>query len=664
MLQNTEYALVTGGGTTVAVDAVRTMSNGAKGRFAVEIAAALVRRGIRCVLILSEAAHLAFRDLVPKGVEVVTFRFFAEYQAAIAATMEKYGPPAYAFSVAAVSDYGFLKKPKGKIRSDHETLTLVIPRLPKVLDGWRAQFGRQTVIVGFKLLSMADSSFEDLVAAARKQDGRAHLNATVANFLEEVNGGLHPCWWVTPDGGAVRLNGFRHEVADQIVTYAVRYRRTTWANSERVGDIASSDLGGNAALKEAYHLLAFGQEAQLLTGDGGNVIVPQTDGSLWVTPRGVDKSKVLPEEFLLAVLEGKTVRFWGRKGQKPSIDTYVHALLDRDLPRRYGALHFHGGWVLGNHPVTRLAYPCGAAEQAGSIREAIAAAGIPLANRLMVELRDHGHILFLDTLGGPLNALCMMWADAEEQYRRHLLEVGHPEFIEHVRLSPVFYNATIVGVAARRSDSATSFFLLPAIRGKGFGDELVALADARGTRIIVHDNCGVFEYYVRRGFQPGERNEALHLTVLLPPTHRTDLLESASVVVYSIVTDKVLLLRRGEHTAYPGLWAHPGGRRDVADHDAFSTALRELREETGYDAVGVPEPDPRDISVHYTGWTNPQTGENRGYRVTNYVLRLLRPFEPVVDGVEIAEARWVSHEETTKLPMGPATRAALRKIWP
>ncbi len=87
------YALITGGGTVVQVDTMRTMGNSAEGDFS-----------------------LAFA------------RQFSSSQA---------------------------------------TLELSIPRLPKVLDTWREKFGIKCLIVGFKLLSRANSTISDVIAAAR-----------------------------------------------------------------------------------------------------------------------------------------------------------------------------------------------------------------------------------------------------------------------------------------------------------------------------------------------------------------------------------------------------------------------------------------------------------------------------------------------------------------
>lgn len=48
-------------------------------------------------------------------------------------------------------------------------------------------------------------------------------------------------------------------------------------------------------------------------------------------------------------------------------------------------------------------------------------------------------------------------------------------------------------------------------------------------------------------------------------------------------TEKFLLLKRRYDVSYPGMWGFPGGTLDESDGYPKITALREFREETGYD---------------------------------------------------------------------------------
>ncbi len=658
------YALITCGGTKARVDAVRSMANDAEGDVGVEIARQFDRAGIPSVLVMSRFAWFKHRHDLPKTAVPVVFNYVDEYMASIDGVLAKYGRPAFAVSTAAVSDYGHLGPVAGKISSDKDVLELSIPRLPKVLDTWREKFGKECVIVGFKFLTRANASLQDLFAAARRQNARGRLNATVGNFKEEIGGGKHPVWWITPDGGAVRMDGWRDEVAGRIVEFCVRYRNTTWARSERIGERTA--LGDSAEERFASDIIRFGQEARLLTGTSGNVSV-SLGGRILVSPRGTDKSAMRSEDMLVASLDpaARVVRFNGPEGRKPSIDSHVLLLL-AEATQGAATLHFHDGWVVGNAPVTRKAYPCGTAEQAAMIQEALAArvrsGGLFTGDgRAIVELRDHGHMLFLRD-ERAVRALAVEWEEATLAYLGHLRDVGRRDLGTRVSLAPIFDGTSIVGVVAKLN-GWHSFFLLPGARGRRLGDEILDLVNRRGTRVAVHDLCQVRDFYLARGFRAVDGEGADEgMTVLDPPSVREDLRDSVTLVLHNPVTDRVLLVRRSSSGSYPDYWACPGGRSEDSDASPYATGVRETGEEVGIDLRGTVAPDRH--TVHYTGWTNPATGQTRGSRVTNLVVETLVEHVPTVDGVEIVEARWASRTEARALRMGPATRAVLRKAWP
>jgi len=665
-----QYALITGGGTKAYVDAVRSMSNDAEGDIAVEIARRFSRRDIPSLLILSRFAWFKHRNDLPKDATVIQFVYVDQYLAAIAEAVSKHGHPAFAVSTAAVCDYGYLNPVAGKISSDKETLDLSLPRLPKVLDGWREQFGRKCIIVGFKFLTKSNATREDLFAAARRQNARARLNATVANFKEEIGVGKHPVWWVTPDGGTVRLDGWRDEVAKHIVDYAVRYRNTTWARSEREGEIYMSDFWDlKCATVASNHLIEFCLSANLFDGTAGNFSASVSENALLVSPRAADKASVRPKDMLVASLDAfgeRVVRFNGPVGAKPSIDTHVLLLLQRDLPF-CASLHVHGAWMLGGVPVTRTAFPCGTAQQAAMIEETIARtikhhSFFGENGNILVELRDHGHLfLFKDMLS--IQALKFDWESARDAYIDHLREVGQENARDRLTLRPIFDAASIVGVVAQTVEGWHSFFLLPEARGRRLGDDLIDLVNRRGARVAVHEGCAVRDFYVDRGFDIVKVDGAPEgVTVLDPPSVRTDVREAVTLCLHCVRIDRVLLVRRPSGGSYPDKWACPGGSVDGHDSSPYGTGVRETWEEVKIDLSHTVVPD--SSTVHYTGWRNPATGMTRASRVTNYVVKMLVEPAPRVDGAEIVEAGWVTREEARSLPMGQATRAVLRKVWP
>ena len=87
-------------------------------------------------------------------------------------------------------------------------------------------------------------------------------------------------------------------------------------------------------------------------------------------------------------------------------------------------------------------------------------------------------------------------------------------------------------------------------------------------------------------------------------------LTSVDIVIFSIIDDRVnVLLTRRANFPFKGKWATPGGFVDVKkDKDVKQTAIRKLKEKTGYDApyleqlgaTGNDQRDPRGWSVTVT----------------------------------------------------------------
>lgn len=666
------YALLAGGGTSAPIDAVRSMANDAEGDVAVAFAWAFAKLGVKSVLLLSRLAFYKHRDNLPKDAVTYVFKTFSQYLALLDTVVATHGTPAWAMSMVAVNDFGYLdhEAPKEKLSSAAERLELNIPALPKVLDTWRARFGKECVIVGFKYLTKANASLHDLIEASMRQNARAHLHGTIGNFKEEIGGGMHPVWWITPDGGAVRVDGWRDDVADQIAKILVRYARTTWHRSMRVEPDPSLDL--LRARVTAVVALEFAHKAGLFTGPEGNVAVDIAPGAMLLSPRGVDKRSVGVNDLLVATLDRPTreVRYFGPEGPKPSIDGSVHLSTMGSL-RHHAAVHFHHGWVLGRPARTRLAYPCGTLEQARNIEEAVAlwqqatGADWNAVRRRMLELRDHGHILYANDFA----ELARQRDHAVEMYAAHLADIGRADLIAKVTLQPIWREADIVGVTALMN-GWRSFFLLPEARGGRLGEQLVELINRRGTRVAAHDRCEVVDFYVNRGFKTVRRIEGEGLVILDPPSVRDDLSDAATVLLHCTTTDRVLLAERSTGVSYGGYHCHLGGKIDRSDTvaaDSLGTVvralIREAGEEGGIDLTGLPEPRPEDVTVHYAGRRTPD-GREVGARVINVHVRTVLELPFVPDGSEIVGGGWHSREMAAVRKMGPATKAVLRKAWP
>ncbi|MCB0360252.1 MAG: class II aldolase/adducin family protein, partial [Bdellovibrionales bacterium] len=434
-------ALVVGGGTSEFVDDVRLLTNISTGSFAVELARTLQRRGIQVTFLGSRKAIRHHRDAL-EGIRCVEFVTVADLSASLEA--ESRGHPDFLFMAAAVSDYSPVRE-TGKIRSDGEELLIRCVRTPKLLDKLREWCGRTTFIVGFKLLSGV--SPDELARVALQQTTRTRINLTVANDLREIDfaRGLHPVFLVTPEGGAIRVEGHRVDVIRELVEFSLRRADVRWFRTEMDHGVAVDVEATHAAPQ----LLALGQSMGLYSGTSGNVSHRVAPGSaeIFVTPRQVDKAALRASDFCRAStdLATRVVRGVGRG--RTSIDTGMQLTLYHELPEIAGLLHFHGGFGLFVPDCsTAIPHPCGTMDEAEEILAARQAALCSWSNPysggdFLVHLTEHGYLLALGE--GGVERLRTSWDAMQDEYRQHLVAVGAPE--DGLTLHPVFVGARLVG---------------------------------------------------------------------------------------------------------------------------------------------------------------------------------------------------------------------------
>lgn len=233
------HVLITAGGTTESVDAVRTItgvqiggvesasllelihtevSNISKGRFPLEIARALQRMSSEQEPV--EVVLVAKHELVAElrrhhevdGLRLVPFRSFSDLRAAIEREILTRSPDLFIMA-AAVSDYSPVPY-DGKISSSLDELVIRMTRNPKLLDSLRDQLGEQAVLVGFKLL--AGVSPELLIQTAQAQARKSRLDFSVGNDARRIDweSGHHPIVLVDAHGCRWELDSGRREAAD------------------------------------------------------------------------------------------------------------------------------------------------------------------------------------------------------------------------------------------------------------------------------------------------------------------------------------------------------------------------------------------------------------------------------------------------------------------
>ena len=119
--------------------------------------------------------------------------------------------------------------------------------------------------------------------------------------------------------------------------------------------------------------------------------------------------------------------------------------------------------------------------------------------------------------------------------------------------------------------------------------------------------------------------------------------------------DRLLMVREGDGGRW---WELPGGRVEVGEEsqELIGVLRRELREELG-PAFRV------EIGELLTGWVRPPDPPRR----KDPVLILGYRCRPVAGEVALSEEhveyRWVTREESGRLPLAPGYAAALQAYW-
>lgn len=109
----------------------------------------------------------------------------------------------------------------------------------------------------------------------------------------------------------------------------------------------------------------------------------------------------------------------------------------------------------------------------------------------------------------------------------------------------------------------------------------------------------------------------------------------AGAVFYCPSTGRILLGLRSEHVMEPGTWGGFGGKIDDEDVDPLDAMLREVSEETEYDAD--------DMLAAELIWVY----EAPDFRYYNYLVVVRHEFDPVLNW-ENEEARWVDPRRLPK----------------
>jgi phosphopantothenate-cysteine ligase len=214
--------LVTSGGTRIAIDRVRHISNMSRGTFGSEIATRFMFTvsPMHLTFLRAEGSRSPFSmniDLHKQSVasalegftalanmkeghgeeyEEIPYKTFDEYAEALESECRQKPGPDIIVLAAAVSDYG-TRPLKGKVRSKAADMSINLHKLPKLISkvrGWCPH----AFLVGFKLL--VDSTRDELIAAAKDSIKKNGCDLVVANDLRDIQQDNHKLTLVYPDG--------------------------------------------------------------------------------------------------------------------------------------------------------------------------------------------------------------------------------------------------------------------------------------------------------------------------------------------------------------------------------------------------------------------------------------------------------------------------------
>lgn len=179
--------LITSGGTKVALDSVRSITNMSRGTFGSKIAHEIIKNGFDLTFLHAEGSKTPTVVTNKSSCKYVqrTYVTFDDYEKALNEELAK--QPDIIILASAVSDYGVDNYVDGKIRSSSE-MVIRLKILPKLISQVREKCP-QSIICGFKLL--VNSTEKELCDATTKSLNDNRLDLVVGNDLRDIKQGQH-----------------------------------------------------------------------------------------------------------------------------------------------------------------------------------------------------------------------------------------------------------------------------------------------------------------------------------------------------------------------------------------------------------------------------------------------------------------------------------------
>ncbi len=224
--------LITSGGTKVAIDPVRSISNKSTGRFGAALAKEALSAGAEVIYLISQDGRspfslrmdcvnnededlnqvkklYAFHQKFGKNYHEYRYQYFSEYAEMLKNLIQKYTPD-IVIVAAAVSDYLVSSYSNEKIRSNNE-LIIQLEKAPKIINQIK-QWLPNVFLVGFKLL--IDANDKELIDAAMKTMNQSHADIVIANNLASLERGAHELLLVEKTGEFQKI---KDQLAEHVI---------------------------------------------------------------------------------------------------------------------------------------------------------------------------------------------------------------------------------------------------------------------------------------------------------------------------------------------------------------------------------------------------------------------------------------------------------------
>lgn len=218
--------LVTSGGTSEAIDRVRSITNHSSGRLGKLITETLLEAGHQVCLITTSQA---VKPSAHKGLTIIEIKNTADLLQTMKDTIMDYQVLIHSM---AVSDYtpvymaGFdevqasqdltefldRKNQETKISSKDDVQVLFLKKNPKIISLVK-EWNPNIHLIGFKLL--VDVSREYLIQIARESLEKNQADMIVANDLTQINANQHLAYLVEENGYQIATS--KQEIADILV---------------------------------------------------------------------------------------------------------------------------------------------------------------------------------------------------------------------------------------------------------------------------------------------------------------------------------------------------------------------------------------------------------------------------------------------------------------